>query len=216
MKYKIISFTFFLLFGAFNSHAQISTGVFSASPSFSSALNGTTRAQAASQYMAGVSNGVIGYMNAGISKGDVQNNYGNYFSRNQDVLINYDIPHWVVFDRFVLVAYILKEQADYLALQQQVQGLDLPQQSKQSLIDLYQQQIDKLQNIYYALGSSCVATNFKDYSTRVNADVRYNPPFGGATGGLLLSQNGIPDFNNVPYSVLEGNAVKATLLIYRK
>ncbi len=214
MIFKRIFFLGFICCLVLKNYAQLRAGAVSQSSSFSSALNGTTRIAAVNQAVTAVSNGAVINSSMGASS-EISNGFGNYFSRNQDILINYSVPDWVLLDRLLLSVGISQQITTLLNQQEEWQNSNLPQSSKQQIIDLLQQQINKLQVIWDALSTSCAPVSFKDYRTIVNADIRYNPPVGG-TIGLLPAENGIVNFNNIPYSAIEGNPVKATILIYKK
>lgn len=215
MKLKKISFCLaFLLFMVLKDHAQVRITGVSQTSAFSNALNGTTRAAKANQTLTAVSNGAVIKPIGGIDVG-ISSRYSDWINRNQTILINYGVPDRVMLDRLLLSSELSRRIADFLNLQQITQNSGLSAASKQQLVNLYQQDINRLQSIWDGLSTTCAPVSFKDYRATVNADVRYNPAVGGSIG-LLRQDGGDVNFSNVAFSAIEGNPVRATIRIYKK
>jgi hypothetical protein len=139
----------------------------------------------------------------------------------QDVSIRYEIPGYVFLDRILLAGNLQNKIGQLLDEQQQWQNMSQASvQTKQQMNDLIQQQIDQLQSIVDNLQNGCKPVDFENYSTRINADVRYNDPISGSMGLMLANGSGdlnVMDlFNGVPFSALDASPVKATILIYKR
>ena len=139
----------------------------------------------------------------------------------QDVSIRYEIPGYVFLDRILLAGNLQNKIGQLLDEQQQWQNMSqASDQTKQQMNTLIQQQIDQLQSIADNLQNGCKPVDFENYSTRINADVRYNDPVSGSMGLMRAEGNGdfnvMELFNGVPFSALDASPVKATMLIYKK
>lgn len=199
---------FFLLI-AFITHAQ----------KFNNILNAPTKAEIQKSTLSDIFEGgttPYGIKTTGVLSPSISNLSSGVLMANQDIIIQYDIPGLVVIDRLLFGIALRNKLAELLDRQSFWAGFaNMSESDKQNIVNLIQQDIDKFQGLYDELTMNCTYVNFNDYSTRVNADVRYNDPISGSLR-LLRSDLGVADFTNIPYSQIEGNPVKATIQIYKK
>lgn len=138
---------------------------------------------------------------------------GAILAAKQSVALIYYVPDRVWADRWLLSGAIQRRITDLIDVQDNDRA-NLPDgQAKDQVIQMLQNDINNLYNIWNSLGTTCRQVSFKDYSARVNADVQYKDPLSGV--GLMRAENGIANFTDVPFWDIEGQT-KATELIYEK
>lgn len=214
--YKLLSLLFFNLITVMGM-CQVKVMQTKLSTSMSDALNKPSALQASNQNMNKTAYGSV--LPGSVSAVSVI--AGCQGANCQDITIRYEVPGFVVLDRVLLAGNLQNKIANLLDEQQQWQNMpNASDQTKQQMVNLIQNQINQLQGIEDGLQNDCKTVDFKDYPTRINADVRYNDPVSGSM--TLMQANGsgtlnVSDlFNGIPFSALEGNPVKATLMIYKK
>ncbi len=214
--YKFFGLLFFTLITGM-CMCQVKVMQAKVSTSMTDALNKPSALQASNQNM---NKAAYGYVLPG-SVSSYAVTAGCQGANCQDITIRYEVPGFVVLDRVLLSGNLQNKIAGLLDQQQQWQNMqNASDQTKQQMVNLIQNQINQLQSIADGLQNDCKTVDFKDYPTRINADVRYNDPVSGSM--TLMQANGsgtlnVSDlFNGIPFSALEGNPVRATLMIYKK
>lgn len=127
------------------------------------------------------------------------------------ITMSYGVPGLVFLDRWNLVdtlfGRINELQNDYTTWAQE--------DPNAPILAYIDGEIARVQGFLDNLKYSCQPVDFKGYHATVNADVIYHDPVTGAVQLMQAGPDGNIPLNLIPFGALNGDPVKATMMIYK-